>query len=120
MSTVNRALLIARPLSPFVEWVAAQAELTVAEARAELDDDRPAYLIPCFSLEHDLDGMLDELCEEIFACELARWSEDEARWPAERSLASFKQWFAVDLHPVVHDLGDANIVVAADCGEVGA
>jgi hypothetical protein len=120
MNTVNRALLIARPKEPFVEWVAAQAELTVEEARAELDEARPGYLIPTYTPENELDTMLDELREEIFSCECELWSGDEASWPQDRSLAAFKRCFDVDLHPVVLDLGIDDFNVKAECGEIGS
>ena len=120
MNTVNRALLIARPRDPFVAWVAEQAKMSPDEARVELDDARPAYLIPPYTPENDLDTMLGELCDEVFTCELKQWTEDEARWPEERALATFKQWFEVDLHSIVADLGDNELDVEAVCGEIGS
>jgi len=120
MNTVNRALLIARPRAPFIDWVAAQAKMSADEARVELGDARPTYLIPPYTPENDLDTMLEELCDEIFTCELKRWVEDEARWPEERSLAAFKRWFDVDLHPTVVDLGVDDIDVKTECGDIGS
>jgi hypothetical protein len=39
-----------------------------------------------------------------------RWHTDEAAWPEGRDLAKFKAWFVIELHSVVEDLCDYEIV----------
>jgi hypothetical protein len=40
---------------------------------------------------------------------LSTWTEDESAWPQVRDLKTFRQWFRVDLHSTVVDIGDDDI-----------
>ncbi len=54
--------------------------------------------------------ILATLYPEIFANELQEWHTDEAAWPQGRDLAMSKRWFEIELHSVVEDLCDFEIV----------
>ena len=45
----------------------------------------------------------------LFEFQLAAWTEVESTWPATRDLRTFKEWFGVDIHSVVVDVGDDDI-----------
>jgi hypothetical protein len=49
--------------------------------------------------------------------ELSGWHTDEAAWPKGRDLAMFKKWFEIELHSVVEDLCDFEIVDQDDEAE---
>ena len=48
----------------------------------ELAQEPTIYLIPECDTEEDVQGVLRELCEEIFVEQLAGWFTDESTWPA--------------------------------------
>jgi hypothetical protein len=60
-----------------------------------MDDDREALLAECY--------------DDIFYCELMGWWTDESAHPAPRSLKMFNEWFSVEFHSTVVDLGDAEL-----------
>ena len=41
---------------------------------------------------------------EIFERELDGWHTDDTAWPKRRTLATFKQWFTIEMHSMVEDL----------------
>jgi len=47
---------------------------------------------------------------EVFENELYGWHTDESEWPANRDLETFRQWFTIELHSVVEDLCDDQII----------
>jgi hypothetical protein len=46
----------------------------------------------------------------VFELELDGWHTDESVWPQNRTLAMFKEWFHIELHSIVEDLVDDEIV----------
>jgi len=54
----------------------------------------------------DAREVLQELCEEIFAEQLADWFADESTWPVDRSIDVFCCWFDFQHHSVLVDLCD--------------
>ena len=38
--------------------------------------------------------------------QLSSWTEDETAWPASRDLATFREWFRIDIHSVVVDVAE--------------
>jgi hypothetical protein len=48
---------------------------------------------------------LASIYAEIFVRELEGWHTIEADWPKKRTFAMFKQWFRVEMHSVVEDVG---------------
>ena len=41
--------------------------------------------------------------------QLGAWTEDEAAWPENRDLKTFREWFRIDIHSVVVDVADDDI-----------
>ena len=68
-----------------------------------------AFLLPEFELEEDVMEWVEENFAWLFEFQLAAWTTDEAAWPTDRSLASFRQWFRVELHSLVVDASDDDL-----------
>lgn len=60
--------------------------------------------------------ILEKVHSAIFENELCGWHTDEAAWPSGRDFATFKDWFEIELHSVVEDLCDCEIVDEDDEG----
>lgn len=100
---LNRAALIVRPAQPFIDWVMSLGDSGLLP---DPQGEQTVYLVPEYGSDEDAEAILGEIYEDIFASELYAWEEDESRWPADRGLASFKQWFSVEFHSIVEDLCD--------------
>ena len=79
--------------------------LTVAQAQPF----GTTILLPEFELEEDIHEWVEENAVDLFEFQLSAWTEDESAWPAVRDLATFREWFRVDIHSVVVDAGDDDI-----------
>jgi len=54
--------------------------------------------------------VLKDVFAEVFERELFGWHTDETAWPKNRNLALFREWFDIEIHSVVEDLCDFEIV----------
>ena len=103
---INRAIAVIKPRQPFIDWVDSlevdQPRLTLAQARSDIK----ALLIP----EPERRRFIELNYAFIFEDELTVWSRDKARWPDPRPLSLFIEWFDVEIHNMVFDLGEDKIV----------
>lgn len=101
MGTIDRVGLIVSPKHPYLDW-----------ALAILND--PLFLNYCKQqptvyLVHDIDShvtlsnLIELYHEEIFAEELESWCADESKWPKDRSVNTFLEWFSINLSGRVLD-----------------
>ena len=104
---VERSIAIIKPKTPLLNWVNSiftdlPKELTLDSIRIDCN----SYLIP--EVEEIEDGInyIDEKFEDLFALELASWTEDENLWPTDLNLKMFWEWFDVEVHPTTIDLAD--------------
>ena len=111
MRVLNRTAITVVGAKPYVDWtLGADADvnkgtLTVARAKAF----GTAYLLPEFELEEDLQEWVEENATVLFEFQLSAWTDDESTWPATRDLATFRDWFRIDIHSVVVDVPDDDI-----------
>jgi len=111
MRVVNRTAVTITGAQPYLDWTAStladdhQGALTVVRARTY----GTAYLLPEVELEEDLQEWVEDNVVWLFEFQLAAWTEDESTWPATRNLRTFREWFRVDVHNVVVDMGDDDI-----------
>ena len=111
MRVVNRTAVSVVGAEPFVEWTKSRDadfnknQLTVARTRPF----GTAYLLPEFDAEEDVQEWIEDNFAWLFEFQLSTWTEDESAWPQTRDLKTFKQWFRVDLHSTVVDIGDDDI-----------
>lgn len=104
---LNRAVLIVRPKQPFLAWA---AQLDDSGLVPNVEGEQTAYLVPEFGDDDEAQRVVKGVFSEIFERELFDWHTDETAWPKRRSFAVFQQWFAIELHSVVEDLGDFDLV----------
>ena len=111
MRVVNRTAVSLVGAGPFVEWMrshdadANKGALTVARAKPY----GTAVLLPEFELEEDIQEWIEDNASWLFEFQLAAWTEDESTWPPTRDLKTFREWFRVDIHSVVVDVGEDDI-----------
>ncbi len=108
---INRAVLIVRPKQPFLDWAAG---LDDSGLLPDVEGERTIYLIPDFDTDDDAQTIIEEVYAEVFDSELYGWHIDESAWPTNRDLKTFREWFAIELHSVVEDLCDYEIIEEDD------
>ncbi len=107
MRFVNRSVLVLRAKPPYVEWA---NEVGAATAGAvSLDDARQAgsaFLIPAIERDEEARAFVEAHARAMFEHELGMWMDDPDTWPARRDAETFLEWFDLEVHDIVVDLGD--------------
>ena len=104
---LNRGVVIVRPKQPYLDWAAG---LNDSGLVPDPNGEQTVYLIPSYEDEDTAWELLQEVHMAIFENELHGWHTDEVAWPRGRDFAMFKAWFEVELHSVVEDLCDFEII----------
>jgi hypothetical protein len=84
MATLNRSAIIVKPKQPFLDWLHATDPTSRQLTLPDLAREPTIYLLPACDTEAAVHDVLAELCEEIFAEQLAGWFNDETTWPQDR------------------------------------
>lgn len=106
---LNRSAVVIGPEVAFYGWLRAGgvAELAIDEQRKTAE--RAVYLIPACHDADEIDEVMEDLFEEIFRRELARWQPDEKVWPDTADFDLFSRWFTVEGFAVVEDAGRGRV-----------
>lgn len=107
--------LVLRPRPGFLEWVR-----SVRPPDEEVEGAMDAVVVLAPELQHQshLKLWVEQHHEEIFARQLAVWSEDESRWPADLSFEALTEWFDIDLAAGVDDLRHRRLLPDVTCEPV--
>jgi hypothetical protein len=111
MQVINRTAVTIVGAQPYLDWTRQtdadfnRGSLTVARAKTF----GSAFLLPELELEEEIQEWVEDNAEWLFEFQLSAWTEDESTWPADRSLKTFREWFRIDIHNVVVDVGDTDI-----------
>lgn len=104
MYMIDRATIIVKPKQPFVDWIQAHPDSAGLNVTLEqLREDSTAYLIPEFDSNQDAEEYIKDLSGDIFEIELELWYQDDQFWPKKRDYQKFLEWFEVELHSMVLD-----------------
>ena len=110
MFEIDRSLMVVKPRQPFLDWVQS-VDYEEGLSLDHIREDSSAYLIPQYWENSEQAAILDRCYEVLFEAELESWYTDPELWPQERDLKMFLEWFEVEFHSVVFDLGDPPIHV---------
>lgn len=102
---VERSVAIIKPRQPFLDWINSSftdlpQELTLESIRIDCN----SYLIPEVEEIEEGINFIDEKFADLFALELASWTEDENTWPSDLTLKMFWEWFDVEIYPTMIDI----------------
>ena len=106
---------VLRPKPAFLEWV---RSVRPPDEEVEGAMDSVVVLAPELQRQSHLKLWLEQHHEEVFARQLAVWSEDEARWPADLSFEALTEWFDIDLAAGVDDLRHRRLLPDVTCEPV--
>ena len=102
------------PKQPFLDWLlTADPSPPATMTLSELRDDNEAFLIPDDVAESTEDAAkwVEKNWRMFFGHMLSGWLTDESFWPKKMSLKLFREWFDVEYHSMVWDLGKAPLAV---------
>ena len=105
MEMVSRLAIILTPRRRFVEWINKVSGVAKQLHYDDRSSERAVYLVAGPD-EADLQEIIELNWSDLFAAELAKWSEDEGEWPVNRTAHIFRDWFEVDIIDWVNDLDD--------------
>jgi len=108
---LNRAVLIVRPKQPFLDWA---AQLDDSGLVPDVEGEQTVHLIPQFDDDGEAHKVLRRVFAEVFERELLGWHTDVAAWPQNRTFTLFRKWFTAELHSVVEDLCDQELMDDGD------
>ena len=114
MNEVNREVLFFKPKVLFLDWVNSADDEGVVLTLGEVALDGTVYLTPEIEDDDELREFLEKNYEMLFEQELAGWVQDEARWPANRDISTFLDWFDIEFHSMVIDVAGGELKVVAD------
>jgi hypothetical protein len=124
MRVINRTAITVVGGQPYVDWMRARdVAFAPASERGSTGGDgrgvsisvartKPygsVYLLPEGVEEEDLLEWIEDNYATLFESQLSAFTEDESAWPERRDLKTFREWFRIDLHSVVVDVGDDDI-----------
>jgi hypothetical protein len=105
--TINRHLIVLLPKQPVLDWIMRfdpnPPDITLEGLRQEQD----AVLMSDASSEgsEDAERWVHRRWKMFFELFVSDWYTDESWWPKNRTLKMFKEWFDVQCHSMVWDLG---------------
>lgn len=102
MLTINRSLVILRPQQPFIDWVTSLRGPDPVGAE-EVLADATTVLIPEVDSEEEAWAYIERIASQLFELELEAWHTDPDGWPKRRGPATFRRWFAIELHSTILD-----------------
>lgn len=113
MAVVNRCAVAVAPAEPLLAWARTLGLGTDGPGAGEAC----LYLLREVDSDAEAEEALREIHAEIFEAELDAWCRDPAQWPQHRDYLLFRQWFAVQLHPLIHDMVEDLPLVATPVDE---
>lgn len=111
---INRGALILRYKEPAVRWIndADPAPNPSRLTIEQVNEERTVYLVDdaVGDSPQALERWLKKSYVALFELELEGWYTDPDLWPRDRSYRVFREWFDVELHTMLLDLGSGEIV----------
>ncbi len=110
MDAINRAVAIVKPKQPYLDWANSLPDPAKDLTLEELRSDCTALLIPEFAYKDEEEAFLKEIYPTVFEMELDAWYRDDTLWPGKRDYDTFRAWFDVEIHSMVIDALEEEIV----------
>jgi hypothetical protein len=109
MRMINRSVALLQARQPYVDWANRSREGGPALTVEDFAGRGSSFLIPDFEDETEAQAFVERHASVMFEHELGMWNDDPSVWPPIRDAATFREWFDVEVHDVVMDLGDDDL-----------
>jgi len=111
MHEVKRVAAVIKPTQVMLDWLKDKPGNNQDLNLDTVQRDCTVLLLPAFEGPAQAKGFIKDIYNGIFESEMASWGLDETTWPRDRSYKMFNEWFKVELHSVLFDLGDIDAPV---------
>lgn len=102
---LNRSAVVIGHKAAFYGWLQSSGIVDAAGESQKDIADRSVYLIPACHYSEESEEVVEDLFEEIFRRELARWQSQQDVWPDTGDFDLFTRWFTVESFSLVEDVG---------------
>ncbi|MFM8952721.1 MAG: hypothetical protein ACKOOF_06630 [Planctomycetaceae bacterium] len=106
---LNRSAVVIGHEAAFYGWLKTSGIKDEAIGDRKQIAERTVYLIPACHYPEEIEEVVEDLFEEIFRRELARWQPDEKVWPDTADFDLFTRWFTVEGFSIVEDIGRGRV-----------
>jgi hypothetical protein len=106
MRLCARYLLLLRPTSEFIDWLAEKTPVLGSPSIAEVSEDSQAFLLPLFDDRAHAESWVLKKWRFFLEQQLLEWVPNRRRWPRKLDRVLFSRWFCVEVHEMVWDLKD--------------
>lgn len=106
MYEVKRVAAVVKPTAMMLQWIKEKTDINQKLTIENLRTDCLTLLIPAFKGPKQAETFIKDIYPGIFENELLAWGITENKWPKERTYDLFKEWFDIELHSLVFDIGD--------------
>ncbi len=104
--SINRNAIVVKAKQPLYDWINALCpEIPIFEK-----EEGTVYLIREKDDNEAIERWIKRNFERIFVSELNGWYTDEAGWPQKRTYKVFQEWFEVEIHSLILDLEDMELI----------
>ena len=104
--SINRNAIVVKPKEALFNWV----NSIYPDSPVSGVDEGIVYLIKEKDSNYQIENWLKRNFDEIFQNELNNWHTDESAWPPKRTYRQFKEWFDVEIHSMIVDMEDDEII----------
>jgi len=96
--------LVLKRKQAFLDWLKEADRRAMSENDHDFAGDYGTYLVKIVSTTSEIENFLRNQFKELFENELREWHEPEF-WPEDISYELFCQWFEVEVHRQVYEVG---------------
>lgn len=104
--SINRNAIVIKPRQALLDWV----NSIYPDSPVTGIPEGTVYLVKEKDSNEAIERWLAKNFDDIFQNELNNWHTDEKDWPGQRTWKQFKEWFEVEIHSIILDMEETEIV----------
>ena len=108
MKIINRTLVLVTPKQPYIDWIRKQGDEFKNYSLEQSQNDGGAYLYEDFEPKK-FPTLIEQNFKLYFEDALSGHNIQKCKWPQERKLRDFYDWFCVTYHSVLEDMCDVEL-----------
>lgn len=112
MYFVDRSAVVLKPTQVFLDWLKQVDEDMPELSLAQIRSNCTVLLVREMDEREDAISYIDERFEEVFRNELSGWEVPQSAWPKTMDLVTFWQFFEVEIHDLVLDTIEDDLMVS--------
>lgn len=110
MYLIDRAVAVVKLKQPFVNWVNSIEKPYGKLAVEKINRESHVYLLSEHATEQELKLIMPNLYYDIFEIEVQSFCRDKSMWPKNRDYKTFLEWFDIEVHSMVLDPHEDEII----------